>query len=153
MVCLFPFLPLSTDTYYYSLLTRTADVYRVQNVHSYPLNVCPPATSQLVILRAVLSTTIPCLRTTAHTSLIASQKKREKVFLKQMKGLLKKGFYFSYTFDLTHALSKRTASSSAPLCFQADDRFYWNKYGQQCLLEKGVCSILSDEKNKLKNSM
>ena len=55
--------------------------------------------------------------------------------------LSKPGFYFSYSFDLTHTLQRRhhlfgtkASFSSMPLHERADERFMWNSYLMQDLL-------------------
>ncbi|KAL6079403.1 SAC domain-containing protein, variant 2 [Balamuthia mandrillaris] len=73
------------------------------------------------------------------------QKKYQRTYKRVLKQLLEsnKDFYFSYEIDLTHSQqrdSQYRAAYNLPLWKRADDRFFWNYFLQQKLMELGLDS-------------
>jgi hypothetical protein len=61
----------------------------------------------------------------------------EDTYLIYLKTLLKTGpMYFSYTFDLTNSFQRQAENDlNEPLWARADDRFFWNKFIAQPLID------------------
>lgn len=61
----------------------------------------------------------------------------ENTYRNLLKNLLKSGpMYFSYSFDITNSFQRQAQSDLlAPLWKRADDRFFWNRFIQNDLIE------------------
>eukprot|EP00842_Homolaphlyctis_polyrhiza_P000804 jgi/Hompol1/1724/HPOL_001925-RA len=75
---------------------------------------------------------------TIRTHLTERMIQDDALYLSMISDLLASGFYFSYTYDLTHTVQRRALlgqKESLPLWQRVDERFYWNKFLQAPLIE------------------
>eukprot|EP00795_Rhopilema_esculentum_P001102 gene1102-15437_t len=78
--------------------------------------------------------------------LTEEQTRDNKVFIQMVKAILQNdGFYFSYTYDLTHTMQRLHNTSMdfayIPLFERADPRFVWNHHLLKILAVQPECSI------------